>query len=85
MLKSFILIFLNLFSNTILILFFIRIILSLIPKGLMRLRLFVFNVTEPILSPIRKIVHPIGGVIDLSPLIFYIILDLIIFFVDNFM
>lgn len=41
---------------------------------------FLFNVTEPVLRPIRRILPNLGG-IDISP----IILLLIIFFIRSFM
>ncbi len=42
--------------------------------------LFLFNVTDPVLKPIRRLLPNLGG-IDISP----IILLLIIFFVRSFM
>jgi YggT family protein len=42
----------------------------------------IYNLTEPILSPLRRIVPPIGGTIDISPIIlfilFYVIIGLIL-------
>lgn len=85
MYKEFILNFLYLLSNALLILLFARIILSFLPASLMRLRLFVFNATEPLLSPLRKLVPPLGGVIDLSPLLIYFLLEIVITLVDKFL
>lgn len=76
MTKELIINFLYIFSNVYFVLIFARILLSFVPTGLMRLRLFVFNVTEPVLAPIRKVVPPLGGVMDLSPIIFYVLLEL---------
>ena len=69
--------FLYIFSNVYFVLIFARIILGFVP-GLPRLRLFVFNVTEPVLAPIRKVIPPLGGVMDLSPIIFYLALELLL-------
>lgn len=85
MLKEFILNLLNLFSDALLVLLFTRIILSFIPRGMMRLRLFVFNATEPVLAPLRKIIPPVGGMLDLSPLILYFIIEIAIALVERFM
>lgn len=85
MLKEFILNFLYLFSNALLILLFARIILSFLPTGMMRLRMFVFNATEPVLAPLRKIIPPIGGVLDLSPLILYFAVEILITLVTRYM
>jgi len=85
MFKEFILNFLYLFSNAFLILLFARIILSFLPTGIMRLRLFIFNATEPVLAPLRKVIPPIGGVLDLSPLIVYFAIEILITLVSKFM
>lgn len=78
MYKEYVLNFLYLLSNALLALLFARIILSFLPASLMRLRLFVFNATEPILAPLRKVIPPLGGVIDLSPLVIYFIIEILI-------
>ena len=85
MLKEFILNLLNLLSDALLILLFARIILSFIPRGMMGLRLFVFNATEPVLAPLRKVVPPVGGMLDLSPLLLYFIIEIAIALVERFM
>jgi YggT family protein len=36
------------------------------------------DVTEPVLGPFRKLVPPIGGVIDISPMVLFFVLGLII-------
>ena len=76
--KELIINFINIFANIYFVLIFVRIILSFIPVGLPRLRLFIFDVTEPLLAPIRKIVPPMGGMFDLSPIILYLILELLV-------
>lgn len=77
--------FLYVFSNVYFVLIFARILLSFIPVGMPRTRLFVFNVTEPVLAPIRKIIPPVGGMLDLSPIIFYIILEVVIALVNHYL
>ena len=37
----------------------------------------IVDLTEPIIAPIRRIVPPIGGMIDLSPLVALILLQVI--------
>jgi len=76
--RELILNFINIFANIYFVLIFIRIILSFFPTGLPRTRLFIFDVTEPLLAPIRKIVPPLGGVLDLSPILLYLILELLV-------
>lgn len=75
--KVYIVNFVNLLTNIFMVLIFARVILSWIPKGVPRLRKFVFDTTEPLLGPIRKIIPPIGGALDLSPIIAYLLLYLI--------
>jgi len=81
--KEFILNFLNIFSNIFILLLFARIILSFVPVKLMTFRLFVFNATEPVLAPVRKIIPPVGGIMDLSPIIVYLVLQALIIIVEN--
>ena len=77
--------FLNLFLNLYLILILARLILGFIPNALLGFRLFVFNATEPLLAPIRKFVPPIGGALDLSPIIFYLLVEVLIALVSKFL
>ncbi len=59
------------------VLIFLRVILSWFSKPeSSRFHKFVYDLTEPLLGPIRKLV-PMGGVIDVSPIIAYIILQLL--------
>lgn len=85
MYKELLLNFLYIFSNVYFVLIFVRILISFLPVGLPKLRLFVFNVTEPVLAPIRKVIPPLGGVMDLSPIIFYVVLELVIEIVSRFL
>lgn len=41
---------------------------------------FLYDVTEPVLAPVRRVIPPIGGAIDLSPLIVIIGLQVILGF-----
>lgn len=36
-----------------------------------------YRITDPVLEPIRRTIPPIGGVIDLSPVIALILIDLL--------
>lgn len=63
------------------ILIFVRCIISWFPIGRDNFILrFVYNITEPILGPIRRLLDksPIGGyMIDFSPIVAYILLQVI--------
>ncbi|MEI6266917.1 MAG: YggT family protein [bacterium] len=85
MVKEFILNFLNIFSNIFILLLFTRILLSFVPLKLLRFRLFVFNATEPVLAPVRKVIPPMGGVMDLSPIIVYLVLQALIIIAEYFL
>ncbi|MDX9703821.1 MAG: YggT family protein [Candidatus Auribacterota bacterium] len=39
---------------------------------------FLYSVTDPILVPLRRIIPPLGGMIDLSPMIAMLLIQLII-------
>jgi YggT family protein len=75
--KELIINFVNILTNIYMVLIFIRVILSWIPSGANILRKFIFDATEPVLAPIRKVIPPLGGVVDLSPIIAYLLLFLI--------
>jgi YggT family protein len=36
-----------------------------------------YQVTDPILEPIRKVIPPIGGAIDISPIVALLLLDIV--------
>ena len=38
---------------------------------------FVHGITEPVLSPLRRIIPPIGGTVDVSPVVALILLELL--------
>lgn len=64
------------------ILIFVRCIISWFPVNRDNFILkFVYNITEPILGPIRRLLDksPIGGyMIDFSPIVAYILLQIIV-------
>jgi YggT family protein len=74
--------FLNLLINAFMLLIFIRVLLSWIPANLGRFRQILNDLTEPILGPARKLIPPIGG-LDLSPLVVFIILQIIQSYLAN--
>lgn len=67
--------------NLINFLVLIRIILSWIPIGQNTFSVIIYNLTEPLLAPIRKMVEdsPLGGgmMLDFSPMILVLILGFI--------
>ena len=75
--KVFLVNFFNLLTNIFLILIFIRVILSWIPTKADTFRKFIVDTTEPILAPIRKLVPLVGGTLDLSPVIAYLLIYLL--------
>ncbi len=66
---------LQLAFNILYFLFLFRIIFSFIGRNmtpdspLFKAGEVIYELTEPILAPIRKVVPPIGGMIDITPLI----------------
>ncbi len=59
------------------VLIFARILLSWFPQKASKVRIFVYDITEPILKPVRKVVPPLGGMIDLSPIVVFLILEIV--------
>ena len=85
MIKQFIVNFVTIFSDVFLILLFTRVVLTFVPTSIGRFRLFVYNATEPLLAPIRKAIPPLGGSIDLSPIILYLIFQIVIEIVTRYL
>ncbi|MCL1863681.1 MAG: YggT family protein [Defluviitaleaceae bacterium] len=80
----------DLFFTILYIMLFARIILSWFPMANNRLLDLLYAFTEPVLAPIRKLVHrsPLGGpgmVLDFSPLIAFILIRLVNNFLTNFL
>ncbi len=54
---------------------FVRAIMSWFPTSSgNQLIAFVYQITEPILAPLRRIIPPIGGTIDITPMIAMVVL-----------
>lgn len=70
--------FINVLAGALSLAIFVRVILSWIPNARLPFGLgdFVFGVTEPILSPIRRAMPFLGG-IDFSPLIALLLIQLV--------
>ncbi|MFY9614350.1 MAG: YggT family protein [Candidatus Dormiibacterota bacterium] len=51
--------------------FFVRDWSSGIPR-------FLFEVTEPVLAPVRRLIPPIGGVLDISPMLVIIAMQFVL-------
>ena len=57
------------------IIIIIRVIFAWVgPKSSSYFHYFVYRLTEPVLGPVRKIIPPIGGVLDISPIIVFFII-----------
>jgi len=39
---------------------------------------FLYSFTEPVLAPIRRVIPPLGGMLDLSPMIVFFTIEFII-------
>jgi uncharacterized protein YggT (Ycf19 family) len=53
-----------------LIIIIIRVIFSWVnPQNPSNFQYLIYRLTEPVLNPVRKIIPPIGGILDISPII----------------
>jgi YggT family protein len=70
--------FINVLAGALTLAIFVRVILSWIPNARLPFGLgeFVFNVSEPILAPIRRAMPFFGG-IDFSPFIALLVVNLV--------
>jgi YggT family protein len=70
--------FINVLAGALTLAIFVRVILSWIPNARLPFGLgeFVFNVSEPILAPIRRAMPFFGG-IDFSPFIALVVIQLV--------
>ncbi len=70
--------FINVLAGALTLAIFVRVILSWIPNARLPFGLgeFVFNVSEPILSPIRRAMPFFGG-IDFSPFVALLLIQLV--------
>ena len=58
---------------------FFRIILSWVnPDPYNPIVRFLYSFTEPVLAPIRRLIPPLGGMLDLSPMIVFFAIELLI-------
>jgi YggT family protein len=78
------------FFTVLYVVLFLRVILSWFPIKNNRLLDLLYSITEPILAPIRKLVSrsPLGGpgmVLDFSPLIAFVLLQLIQGIIQNYL
>ncbi len=69
-------------ANAVMLLIIIRCILSWIPGLQNRFVQIVYNLTEPLLAPVRKMIGKFTGgrpmVIDLSPIVVFLIIEILI-------
>ncbi|MFQ6015805.1 MAG: YggT family protein [Anaerolineae bacterium] len=74
---SFLIQFINLFFLALNLAIIARVLLSWInPNPYHPVIMFIYQVTEPILAPLRRIIPPIG-MIDISPLVAIILLEVV--------
>lgn len=60
------------------IIIIIRVIFSWVrPRSPSHFQYLVYKLTEPVLEPIRKIIPPIGGALDISPIIVLFIIGIL--------
>lgn len=78
MLQTYLAQFISIFTQILIFAIFARVILSWLrvpPRGF--LFVMIVESTEPILGIFRRLIPPLGGVVDLSPLLAFLALDLI--------
>jgi len=69
--------------NLYMLVIIVRVILSWIkPDPFNPLVRFIYNITEPVLQPVRKAVPPVGGTLDISPFIILLIIAVFIRFLS---
>lgn len=68
---EFVFYFVNIFQQILLVLIFIRVILSWFGVKIS----FISDATEWILGPLRMLVPPLGGVMDVSPLLAFFLIQ----------
>ncbi len=73
---------LNIFSNVLVMLVLAHVILSYFMNPYHPIRAFVDRLVEPLLAPIRRVV-PLIGMLDFSPVILIILVQLITNFLNN--
>ena len=62
--------------NVYMIVLIVRCVMSFIPHNRTHpLVVFLYRVTDPVLQPVRRIIPPIGGTLDISPIIVFLVLS----------
>ncbi len=67
----------GLLANLLIVLIFIWVIVSWVLAPYHPLREALDRIMEPMLGPIRRVVPPLGGTLDLSPMILMILIELL--------
>ncbi|KKQ95289.1 MAG: Ycf19 protein [candidate division CPR2 bacterium GW2011_GWC1_39_9] len=68
--------FLDVLVSTLIVIMFIRAILSWLPNARGKISDFVVQITDPMLNPIRKFV-PVTGGVDFAPLVFFFLIKVL--------
>lgn len=76
MIGEFVFRFISIFFDILVFAIIARVLMSWLPSGGGRLRMVLYDVTEPVLGPFRNIV-PRLGMIDISPIVAIIVLDIV--------
>lgn len=66
----------------------IRVLLSWVdpsPYPTSRLKQWLYQLTDPILGPLQRLIPPVGGVLDLTPMAAILLLQLVEGLVENFL
>ena len=76
--------FITILCEVLTIAIFIRAILSWFPTSSNnRLVIMLYQITDPILDPLRRLIPPIGGTIDITPIIAIVLLQVIAAYVGR--
>ncbi|MFO8101926.1 MAG: YggT family protein [Dehalococcoidia bacterium] len=76
--------FIEILCEVLTIAIFIRAIMSWFPTSpTNRLAIMLNQVTEPILNPLRRLIPPLGGTIDITPIVAIILLQVIAAYVGG--
>lgn len=69
--------FIHVLSTVLILLVIVYAIISFFMSPSQPFRRTINSIVDPLLNPIRKLIPPIGGTLDLSPLIFVIAIQLL--------
>lgn len=67
----------DLIRNILILIVFIDALLSFFMSPMNPIRITLDRIVRPMLAPIQRIVPPIGGTLDLSPLILIILIEIV--------